>query len=184
MNISITILLFAVCSALALEVVAQQPAAQNGVIRLGQSLTKDLASHEQLVITDFETETVKVRKWADFLEPTFPLNFHYNEAIRVVVRDNKLKHSYAIFAFTKPSDLSATFPIFQRIEVSGILKSKVLTYFSALGTSDVFVILLSEQKPMTSETAILALMPKILYQSATSDHVNSISPNSQGTAPK
>ena len=119
---------------------------------------------QQVKVLEPPKTSVGHQGWKELLSPTFGMQLRYDRALRTIIHDNKLEHAVAIFVFSMPEEMKKLLPSFDQLRVSGVLRSEVQTYYLAEGNSDVFVILLSEQKKLSSESDIVLVLSKVIAQ--------------------
>lgn len=129
---------------------------------LANYLSHLTAAEIQVEITNQSVAQKTLYDWKDFLEPTFPVGLDFGDAVRVVIAEKKQSSPIAIFIFRTPADFKTKLPTFERFSASGILRSEVQTYYTAIANNEMFVILLSEQKRIPSNSPLLISLMQTL----------------------
>lgn len=126
------------------------------------------AAGVQIKVVERSTSSDSVRGWRDLIAPTFGLILNHETATRVVFEDLSSKQSCALLVFSTPKSLNQSFPVFSSLRIEGILRSKAHTYYYAAASPEVFVVLLSEQKPLidtrTQAALVDSLYPRPAHQ--------------------
>lgn len=116
----------------------------------------------QLKVVERSANNENLNRWKDIIAPTFPIMLRFNNAARVVFEDSAIGRPVALFVFQTPKALKQSVTSFDNLTITGVLHSEVQTYYSAVVDGDVFVILLSEQKRLPSDSQLLSSLSKVL----------------------
>lgn len=148
-----------------IAVVAQDKSKQITGINFADAYQRRLAAiGYQVNLIETQNKADEIESWKELLEPTFRLKLRYDRASRRVYRDTKHGNKLVLFAFALPADFRNVFPEFDQFKMSGILRSKALIYYHAVGNREVFAVLLSEQKPIHRDSELIESLSAALSE--------------------
>lgn len=104
----------------------------------------------------------KIDNWSDLLRPTFPIGIDFNGGVRAVIQESKSGRKIAVFVLRTSENFKKGFPAFDRFSISGVLRSEAQTYYSAMATDEVLIVLLCEQQQIPSDSPLLTCLIQAL----------------------